>query len=732
MLAAKEIPNSSLAASNSIGKPKLSRIGVSLCCGLLLFTAFHRFFKKKKEKEDEKEGYSGLEKEMLRRKLKARMMAKQDSILEVIQDSKEPELTRPELDKEALVNSIFKLDQIQEIREMARRAREIESNGDNEPDGMDFDVSLPQDDDNKQQPYPVTTPPIAKLSVESRIQDSSDVEGKESNLFDNGVKLMIISSVKEAKEYLHEKEKKQEPEINNIHEVSKMDSNDDVFGNSTPESLKDALIDNADSKEESVKGSGEDLGRADREKWIEENFHEFEPLVEKIRGGFRNNYMVAREKVKQDMDLVLELERDDNESEFEWMKDEKLREIVFQVRENELMGRDPFYLMDAQDKALFFKGLEEKVEKENEKLAHLHEYLHSNIENLDYGADGISLYDSPEKIIPRWKGPPPSTTMSQEFLDNYLDQRKALFAETLGNLDLHSPNSSDEKVASNKQTNEKVINKSSKTVIEGSDGSVKPGKKSGKEFWQHTKKWSRGFLDSYNAENDPEAKAVMKDIGKDLDRWITEKEIQDAADIMDKVPDKGKKLIAERINKLKKEMELFGPEAVVSKYSEYGDEEIDYYWWLDLPHLLCIEIYIDERIGFYSLEMASDLELDPKPHHIIAFEDVGNCKNLCYLIQTHMEMLGNGNAFVVPQTPKDTYREAKENGFNVTVIRKGELKLDVDQTLEEVEEKIVEIGSKMYHNQIMKSRNVNIDSVMKGVFGLKKNTNRRRLKRPTK
>ena len=46
--------------------------------------------------------------------------------------------------------------------------------------------------------------------------------------------------------------------------------------------------------------------------------------------------------------------------------------------------------------------------------------------------DGISLYDPPEKVIPRWKGPPPSTTITQEFLDDYLDQRKALFAETLG------------------------------------------------------------------------------------------------------------------------------------------------------------------------------------------------------------------------------------------------------------------------------------------------------------
>jgi hypothetical protein len=68
------------------------------------------------------------------------------------------------------------------------------------------------------------------------------------------------------------------------------------------------------------------------------------------------------------------------------MKDDGLRDIVFRVRENELAGRDPFYQMDAEDKLKFFKGLEKKVEKENEKLVQVHEYLHSSIENLDYGA----------------------------------------------------------------------------------------------------------------------------------------------------------------------------------------------------------------------------------------------------------------------------------------------------------------------------------------------------------
>lgn len=57
-------------------------------------------------------------------------------------------------------------------------------------------------------------------------------------------------------------------------------------------------------------------------------------------------------------------------------------------------------------------------------------------------------------------------------------------------------------------------------------------------------------------------------------------------------------------------------------------------------------------MGFYSLEMAEDLELEPKPCHVIAFEDAGDCKNMCYIIQAHLEMLGNGNAFVVARPPK--------------------------------------------------------------------------------
>lgn len=73
------------------------------------------------------------------------------------------------------------------------------------------------------------------------------------------------------------------------------------------------------------------------------------------------------------------------------MQDDHLRDIVFRVRENELSGRDPFYLMNDEDKDTFFSGLEKKVEKENKKLSDIHEWLHSNIENLDYGAGKLPV-----------------------------------------------------------------------------------------------------------------------------------------------------------------------------------------------------------------------------------------------------------------------------------------------------------------------------------------------------
>lgn len=71
----------------------------------------------------------------------------------------------------------------------------------------------------------------------------------------------------------------------------------------------------------------------------------------------------------------------------------------------------------------------------------------------------------------------------------------------------------------------------------------------------------------------------------------------------------------------------------------------------------CLELYTvddkgEQQVGFYTLEMATDLELEPKPHHVIAFENAADCRNLCYIIQAHLDMLRTGNVFIIPRPPK--------------------------------------------------------------------------------
>ncbi|KAG1335024.1 hypothetical protein COCNU_03G011430 [Cocos nucifera] len=375
--------------------------------------------------------------------------------------------------------------------------------------------------------------------------------------------------------------------------------------------------------------------------WANKNFQEFGPVIKKIGVGFKENYMVAKEKVKEQQGLsadISELGLMEEDEELEWMNDENLREIVFKVRENELAGQDPFHLMDSDDKNTFFKGLERKAEKVNEKLLGLHEWVHSRIENLDYGADGISLDDPLEKIIPHWKGP--AIDKNPQFLSKLSENRTAIFAEkgdpqnSLQNMK-ESPNSNDAVYCSFNGKRNMSPDKSyanPKTLIECSDGASRPGKKTGKEQWQHTKKWSEGFLEVYNAETDPEIKSIMRDMGKDLDRWITEKDIQDVTDWMTRIPKRKRRYIKKKMEKIKREVEMFG------------------------PHAVCIELYTVEdgiaKVGFYSLEVAADLELNPKQFHVIAFEDPGDSKNFCYIVQAHMDMLGSGRAFVVAQPPK--------------------------------------------------------------------------------
>ncbi|KAM1140855.1 hypothetical protein FF1_040855 [Malus domestica] len=747
--------------------PKLSRVGRLVLYGFIALWALKKLF----TFGNKEERYSELEKEMMRRKIKARKEKEmlEPSSVEVVQAAPELPLgsfKKPSLEKQQLMKVIGRGKSSNGIRNMARQAREIESrdrdrnniqtlndeisdetvneisdeteavkrHGDEQENILpnlvngDFRQSEGSDDTSSSKKLDFVedgnnqTSSISNIEVsDDRESTNQDVTKSEQNLHlpdnapfresrksSNGSLQVKPRSVKEAREYLSTKDDKTklneelrfEP-VPRSDVLGRLQSAKD-FGNNGSQgefvvsNVLASVVPDETSDPPSTENSNSDSmieSSVKYEKWMEENFNEFEPIAKKIGVGFRDNYMVSRGKADEESIMSSDMTQlgsnEEDDSELEWMKDDSLREIVLQVRDNELAGRDPFHMMDAEDKDAFFKGLEKKVEKESTNLTKLHELLHSNIENLTYGADGISIYDPLEKIIPRWKGPP--LEKSPEFLNYFQEQRKSIFAENDGTsvnkdeqnfLQNSTGSQSHENIAATPITNDpnKKDIRSSKTIIEGSD-----------------EKWSQGFLESYNTETDPEIKSTMRDMGKVRNSW-------------------------KRNSASLREMELFGPQAFVSKYHEYAeDKKEDYLWWFDLPYVLCIELYTvdneEQRIGFYSVEMAADLELEPKPYHVIAFEDSNDCKNLGYVIQAQMETLGNGHAFVVAQQPKDVFREAKTNGFSVTVIRKGELPLNVDQTLEEVEEQISEIGSKIYHDRIMRERSMDISSLMKGVFG---------------
>lgn len=230
--------------------------------------------------------------------------------------------------------------------------------------------------------------------------------------------------------------------------------------------------------------------------------------------------------------------------------------------------------------------------------------------------------DPLEKIVPRWKGP--TSHKEREFVDKFAEHEMANFSGNMGHSHLlkgqkQNGHQKSEELpypngcSSNSLVNDKTPNgasASAKTLIECSDGSRRPGKKMGKEHWQHTKKWSRGFLEVYNAETDLEIKSIMKDMGKGLDKWITEKETQEVADLLTRLPKRKQRYIQKKMDKLKREVEMYGAQAVVSKYREYADEkEEDYLWWLDLQFIMVYDNFysISYLFAFWGLLLANYL-----------------------------------------------------------------------------------------------------------------------------
>lgn len=427
-----------------------------------------------------------------------------------------------------------------------------------------------------------------------------------------------------------------------------------------------------------------------------------------------------------------------------WMRDEVLRAIVFKVRDNEEAGRESFHGLDSEAEQLFFKGLERKYEREGEAVK---DWIQERVENLDYGMDRVGVDDPEEDFLPRWKDP--ENPYAKKY-KKFGEDRMRIIQQQMG---ISSPDPPPEPQGNKKSSTRAATSSSSSSLTEeAKDSSSKEGLKerhrsnknasvsgsrtvittSGRkpkpesQEWKHTKKWVQELQKKYDMETDPDQRAIMEEVGQDLEKWITEEEITQAGNLLSKGlagEEEYARIHYEKTrDKIRRQHEMFGEQGMLNKYGEYKTTKKESeLWWLDLPFVLCIGLATNvngvEDHGLYSLDMTPNMEglvegKQETKYHTVAFQDQKEAVNFCSLLLSERHF-----AEVVPLAPKDLRQDALREGFHVTVLKKGELGLRPGQALEEVEARMIEIGSAIYWEQLEHTRSIDIDAVLDDSLG---------------
>ena len=426
-----------------------------------------------------------------------------------------------------------------------------------------------------------------------------------------------------------------------------------------------------------------------------------------------------------------------------WMRDEVLRAIVFKVRDNEEAGRESFHGIDSKAEQLFFKGLEQKYEREGEAVK---DWIQERVENLDYGVDRVGVDDVEEDFMPRWKDPDnpyakkyknfgedrmqiiqqqmgiSSPTPPSEPKGNKKSSTTAAASASSSSPPQKAKDSSSKGLKERHRSNENASVSGSRTVVTTSGRKPKPET----QEWKHTKKWVQELQKKYDMETDPQQRALMEEVGQDLEKWITEEEITQAGNLLSKGlagEEEYARIHYEKTrDKIRRQHEMFGEQGMLNKYAEYKPTKKESeLWWLDLPFVLCIglvtNVNSEDEHGLYSLDMTPNMEglvegKQETKYHTVAFQDQKEAVNFCSLLLSERHF-----AEVVPFAPKDLRQDALREGFHVTVLKKGELGLRPGQALEEVEERMIEIGSAIYWEELEHARSIDIDAVLDDGLG---------------
>lgn len=350
--------------------------------------------------------------------------------------------------------------------------------------------------------------------------------------------------------------------------------------------------------------------------------------------------------------------------ELEWMRDEVLRKIIFKVQDNENAGREPLHGLVSEEELLFFRGMERKFEREGESVKI---WIKERVENLMNGKDGSGVDDPPKSSTTARKD---SDKAGRSILSDINNNGKMFTTENMG---------------FDKEENQSFTAERTPVLASSSITS---------EYSSITARDA-----SYKSD-------------KNLDRSVSEEKAEDAL----LFPERNLGNYETRKAKIIEEHEMGDWKTTVSKKNESQQELQNLLWWMDLPYVLCIGLYRNNKgevlRGLYSLEMVPGIESasNPGPYHTIAFQDHADARNFCYILQSHYRELGDASVSVIPLSSKEFYEEAMSTAFRVTVIKKGELQLHIGQPVEEIESRIIKIGSAIYSEKNVDNQAPDIDS----------------------
>ncbi|CAH9080162.1 unnamed protein product [Cuscuta europaea] len=120
-----------------------------------------------------------------------------------------------------------------------------------------------------------------------------------------------------------------------------------------------------------------------------------------------------------------------------------------------------------------------------------------------------------------------------------------------------------------------------------------------------------------------------------------------------------------------------------------SEKETDF-WWLSLPYILIIQMHGSlggerPQEPFFSIKSSS-----ADVSHVVAFEDHIDATNFCYILQSHYDHLEDFDPEIVVVTINE--QRVKSGMENVTVVRKGQLKLYAGQPLADVEMALLKLS----------------------------------------